>query len=576
MAHKVVEVVTLASLCVCMASCATASFEEIDTSDQEVVDKTCEREYSIDLDDGFNERVSPEDYVDEDGKPFINYRMCRRSVVDKYDVCINAVTDKYCGECDVTCKSPSICKRTVDPDTEKATYACGCVEGKELCNGACIDVMTNPNFCGDCKTVCPNDSSGKQVACIAGKCSCPAGAENVDGKCVNTKTDPNNCGSIGNKCYYGTTCKDGKCSQCPDGFIFVEGGHTILVGGYDPNVESKTDLEIQSSIDNKDSVYRMVEEDRIEWFKQVTVAFSNKYDAARYLFKVMERRRRLTITNNFCMMKYEMHDVTSGAKSWFDAPYKLVNVKPSVGTWSDAISLANQYTHFLNKTKKGDIALPYCYRPAKENGECDTKTCEMAEDYRSDYAKCRGVRLPSEYEWEYAARGGANASNNAYQTVGIDTTDPTISGALVLVPKTLEELATLVEGYAEYRKGDSFPNAPLDVVTQNKPNALGLYHMQGNVSEWTNDALRNDDYKDLAAATGAIPEGTPLNNPNAYQARSGSGEVYHIVRGCSLSDTVIRCRDGARDAQIQQPPFTGQRYVVAPIYDAKGNLIAGE
>ena len=97
MAHKVVEVVTLASLCVCMASCATASFEEIDTSDQEVVDKTCEREYSIDLDDGFNERVSPEDYVDEDGKPFINYRMCRRSVVDKYDVCINAVTDKYCG-----------------------------------------------------------------------------------------------------------------------------------------------------------------------------------------------------------------------------------------------------------------------------------------------------------------------------------------------------------------------------------------------------------------------------------------------------------------------------------------------
>ena len=84
-------------------------------------------------------------------------------------------------------------------------------------------------------------------------------------------------------------------------------------------------------------------------------------------------------------------------------------------------------------------------------------------------------RLPSEAEWEYAARGGRNSSEEMKQAVYFFGDDP----------EKLSEFAIL---------GNRSP-AP---VGSKKPNPLGVYDMLGNVWEYVSDyTLRDEDYVKL-------------------------------------------------------------------------------
>lgn len=72
----------------------------------------------------------------------------------------------------------------------------------------CVDLQTDPLFCGDCSTSCDGQ------VCVSGSCQ---GCEGTDsacgGACVNTDTDSRHCGSCDNACGGGEGCVDGQC-QC--------------------------------------------------------------------------------------------------------------------------------------------------------------------------------------------------------------------------------------------------------------------------------------------------------------------------------------------------------------------------
>jgi formylglycine-generating enzyme required for sulfatase activity len=113
-------------------------------------------------------------------------------------------------------------------------------------------------------------------------------------------------------------------------------------------------------------------------------------------------------------------------------------------------------------------------------------------------------RLPTEAEWEYAARAG---STSLYG-FGDD-------------PKKLDE-------YAWYEGNIDF--GPREVGTK-KPNAWGFYDMLGNVREWVQDFYSPTAYAEAAQANPAV-------NPTG----PATGKV-HVARGgfYESPDAELRC-----------------------------------
>jgi len=118
-------------------------------------------------------------------------------------------------------------------------------------------------------------------------------------------------------------------------------------------------------------------------------------------------------------------------------------------------------------------------------------------------------RLPTEAEWEYAARSG-----------GRDEVFAGTSNSFFLVE------------YAWFRFNTGFTD---HLVGQRKPSALGLYDMSGNVWEWTSSLYQSypydaDDGRENPEATGArvLRGGSCSTNPEAlctsYRHMSLAGE----------------------------------------------------
>jgi formylglycine-generating enzyme required for sulfatase activity len=121
----------------------------------------------------------------------------------------------------------------------------------------------------------------------------------------------------------------------------------------------------------------------------------------------------------------------------------------------------------------------------------------------------RNYRLPSEVEWEYAARAG--------------TTTPYSFGD---DPSELDRYAWFDEN-ADYL---------LHAVGGKEPNPWGLYDMHGNVAEWTLDQYQAEWYATLGE--GSVAAADAVNWPTKLNPRS--------IRGGGWLDTADRLRSAAR------------------------------
>jgi sulfatase modifying factor 1 len=290
-----------------------------------------------------------------------------------------------------------------------------------------------------------------------------------------------------------------------------------------------------------------IEEEDIKANEEIKTFF---YNQAETYFRVKQIDvRKLRYVYDFIDQRAAAQVKRQNWKNVNRADYKK---RKDVEIYPDTLVFIRDYTYSYNEP----MTQVYFWHPKYDdypvvginwnqaNAFCDWRT-KYLNTFYSDIEEptVTSFRLPTEYEWEYAARGGRDQS--MYPWGG-----PYIRNAKGCA------LANFKPGRGEYSSdGGVYPIR----VASYFPNDFGLYDMAGNLAEWTSTAY---------AETGNLFT-HDLNPDYQYDAKESDPETLKrkTTRGGSWKDVGYYIQNGTRNYEYQDScnSYVGFRCVMSYI-----------